>query len=231
MTTYFKLNSPDSALLEADDSKMESGLKAQRVFVPCPITNEHNDGSRRISLLYLQVSHNRREELMIWYFSWNSGFVIHEQLLEEFAREGFTGYRIKPATVRFRDGSVSTEYREFIVTGWAGIAPSESGIHVVESCPACHWKHYSGITNYEKVIDWSQWTGEDFFIVWPLPLFKLITNRVAQWLKSHKVKSFRLSGLVPPHPPDEKFGYTVSRLSNFLPEDLAIKYGGPLNLG
>jgi hypothetical protein len=150
--------------------------------------------------------------------------------LAGFEQQGFTGYQVKPATVRSRDGSESTEYREFIVTGWAGVASSESGVQADNSCPGCHWKHYSGIANPEKLIDWSQWTGDDFFIVWPMPLYKLVTGRVADWLQSHKVKSFWLRGLESPGPRIGERGFTPGRLSNYLPEDLAIKYGRPLGL-
>ena len=83
----------------------------------------------------------------------------------------------------------------------------------------------------ENLIDWSQWTGEDFFIVWPMPGFMLITERVAELLLRLKVRSFELRDLY--HDFDQwilNSGYTVSRLSNFLPEDLAIKYGAPIGL-
>lgn len=64
--------------------------------------------------------------------------------------------------VRFRDGSETKEYREFVVTGWAGIASPESGAQLVQSCTGYPYMEYSAITNYADVVDWSQWTGEDF---------------------------------------------------------------------
>ena len=160
-------------------------------------------------------------------------FAIHERLLEEFEKEGFTGYRVKPATVRFRDGLTSTEYRELIVTGWAGIALPESGVQLVQSCAGCPYKEYSAITNYEKVVDWSQWTGEDFFIVWPMAAYKLVTERVAMWLLARNVKSVRLEGGFTERegqPIISRLGFTVGGLSDYLPEDLALKYGKPLGI-
>src|SRR6266536_1266524 len=182
MITYFNLHRPESERLLGDCSEAAPGLEAQTEILPCPITKEHVGGSRRISPLYVQVKHDRRDDLMIW--CWGPGCVVHEQLLGDFAQQGFTGYQIRPATVRFRDGSTSIDYRELIVTGWAGMAAPESGIRVVKSCPACHWKTYSAFNDIERLIDWTQWTGDDFFIVWPLPLFTLITERVAQFLLS-----------------------------------------------
>jgi len=225
MITYFNLHRPNSDRLIGDNKSY-----GNRERISCPITAEHLDGSRRIGPISIQMDHNSRDEMMIWCYL--EGPVVHEQLLAEFAQQGFTGYRTKPATVRFRDGSVSTEYQEFIVTGWAGMASPESGIQVQvkKSCPVCHWKNYSGITNYEKLIDWSQWTGDDFFIVWPMPLYILITERVAQWFLGRGVKSFCLKELDDFDQPVGTAGFCPGLLSNYFPEDLAIKYGRPLGL-
>jgi len=223
MVTYFNLHWPDSERLMGDsESKVKKEHKA------CPITTEHMGGSRRISPLAVKLARNLRGETMIW--CWVEGLVIHERVLDGFRQQGFTGYRTREATVRFRDGKLSNEYHEFIVTGWAGVARAESGVRVKKGCPVCHWKNYTGITTYESLIDWSQWTGDDFFIVWPLPRFILITERVAQWILSHEVKSYRLRGLDDFDQPVGVNGFTVGRLSNYIPEDLAIKYGRPLDL-
>jgi hypothetical protein len=225
MIPYFNFTYPWAERLMADCNKSFG----ERETFSCPISPTHNDGDRRISPLYLEVKHNRRDEQIIW----GGGCAIHESILAEFEKESFTGYRVKPATVRFQDGTVSEEYHEFIVTGWAGVMSPESGVHVVKSCPGCHWKVYSPITNYEKIIDWSQWTGEDFFIVAPLSSYRLCTERVANWLRKHKVKSFRLENGFAEREGDSiisKLSLPGVRLSAHLPEDLAIKYGRPLGL-
>jgi hypothetical protein len=49
------------------------------------------------------------------------------------------------------------------------------------------------ITNFDEVIDWDQWTGEDFFFVWPLTGHRLCTERAAKWLGASGIRSFRLS--------------------------------------
>jgi len=76
------------------------------------------------------------------------------------------------------------------------------------------------------LVDWKQWTGEDFFIVWPLPGYTLITGRVANLLMSRNVRSFELGGLEGAG----ISGFSVVRLSSFLPLDLALKFGAPLGL-
>ena len=225
MNTFYNLTWPLSEHLRADNNK----ARGERVVNTCPISTDHSDGSRRISPLYLELKHNRSDEQMIW----GAGVAMHEQLLREFRKEGFTGYRIKPALVRFRDGSTSDEYSEFVVTGWAGMASPESGIKLLQSCQGCQWKRYSAITDFDKVIDWSQWTGEDFFIVWPLGARRLCSERVAQWLLDRRIKSMRVEcgfAEIARDPLFAKLGYVGGRLTNYLPEDLAVKYGTPLGL-
>jgi hypothetical protein len=228
MATYFNLHAPTSEYLLADGSKSAPGQKAERKIVRCTLNPEHIDSNQRISPAFFQVEHNRRNEMIIW--SWGNGYIVHQTLLAEFKAQGFSGYQTRPAAVRFRDHSISLEYREFIVIGWAGVARPESGIRLVKSCPSCHMKRYSPISDFDRLIDWQQWTGEDFFMVWPLPLFTLITERVANWLLSHKIKSYALGGIQDLDPLVLKAGFGPGRLSDYLPEELAIKYGNPLDL-
>ena len=224
MNPYFNITYPLSERLIAE-VKNSYGEGPR-----CSVSTEHRGGFPRIGPLSLEVRHNRRDEQIIC--GWGE-FAIHESLLEEFDKEGFTGYRVKPAKIRFRDGSEATDYREFIVTGWAGRASPESGVQLVQSCAGCSHKEYSAITNYDNVVDWSQWTGEDFFIVWPMAAYKLVTERVALWLIARKVKSVRLEGGFTERegqPIISRLGFTVGCLSDYLPKDLAIKYGVPLGL-
>jgi hypothetical protein len=226
MVTYFNLHAPSSEGLLAHYLE---GSQVKNEVIPCRISSEHLDGRRRVSDLALEVKHDKRDEQIIW--PWiPETVVIHKRLLAEFKSRSITGYRLKPATVRFRDGGISRDYMELVVTGWAGTARPESGIQVVESCPACHWKKYSGWSDVEQLIDWTKWTGEDFFMLWPFANCVLITERVSEALLSLRAKSFELRGLQDVHPIIRESGFTVSRLSNFMPQDLAIKYGRPLGL-
>jgi hypothetical protein len=184
------------------------------------------DGHRLRTDLAVKVNHSRRDELMIW--PWTGGkCLVHESLIAEFNAEGLTGYRLKPANVYFRDGHLSGEYRQLVVVGWAGIAMRESGIHVVEGCPSCLHRKYEGLVDAQRLIDWSQWSGDDFFQVWPLNSHIMITERVADLLQARAVKSYCLQK------PDNgwgRYGFDVGRLSSTMPDDIAKKYGVPLGL-
>ncbi len=196
--------------------------------IPSPTCDEHKT-RRRVGPLHHFVSHNKRDELIVWGLE----IAVHASLVEQFEREGFTGFRTQPAFVTFRDSATSDEYREFNITGWAGVVRPESGMRVIASCPGCHWKNYGPITDFAQVIDWEQWTEEDFFFVWPLVGQRLCTQRVANFLKSTGTKNLRIGpgfSLLQERPNSLHFGIPRGALSEYLPKDLAIKYGEPLGL-
>ena len=223
MIEYFHLFYPESQRLLGSDSANPYAVTL------CPVADHRS--VRRVREAAIEVSHSKRDQLMIWLVS--GEVAVHRTVLLEMENQRVSGYRSRPATVQFRDGSVSTDYSEIIVTGWAGVAPVESGIRLVEECPGCHRKRYSGLQDSDKVIDWTQWTGDDFFIVWPLPKYILITKRIVDILTAMNVKSYRLGGLrryENRNIPVSRQGFAVPPLSNFMPEDLALQYGGRLGL-
>lgn len=160
----------------------------QREYIPCPSGREHKGRLRRIGSLHNFVKHNDRNEKIIW----GLDVAVHESVIEQFEKEGFTGFRTKPAEITFQDSQTSDEYREFIVTGWAGVVRPESGMRVLETCTGSKWKNYGPISDFSQIIDWDQWTGEDFFFVWPLTGNRLCTERVAKWLERSGIHSFQL---------------------------------------
>jgi hypothetical protein len=193
----------------------------------CPINPSHMPGRRRWNEIFVEVSHNKREETIIWTIG---DCLFHESLLAEFERKGFTGYRPLPAKVRFRDGSVSDQYREIIVTGWAGVAHPDSGFRLVEVCPVCRSQTYHHAGVVKQLVDWSQWTGDHFFRVWPLAKLVFVTDEVAEFLKQSAPRSFELY----PAEKTPKLRWlgqiVVDPLSGHFPKDLAIKYGRLLGL-
>jgi hypothetical protein len=221
MPEYYLLAPPDSttplAELIAEAADWEISV--------CPTADFlHYDGHRLKSNLAVKVPHNRKNVLLIW--TWGLGCcLIHEKLIAELEAIGATGYRLKPGSVRFRDGSISNEYRQLVVTGWGGIASPDSGLKPIERCLDCHYVKYGFLPHPEKLMmDWSQWTGEDFFAIWPIGT-GFITGRVADLLRSLNTRSYTLQ-----RPSRSWGGPTVGRLSSIMPDDLAQKYGEPLGI-
>jgi len=209
----------------------------------CPVDRSHRpwtkldyDIDRRNSLT-VELTHNRRDQLMIW-ATGPSSCLIHEQLAAEMDKRGFTGYQLVPSEMRFRDGVVSREYHRFVVTGWGGLARPESGVRLMRECSGCTLRVYSQLEDPRQMIDEQQWTGEDFFMVWPLNFHTLITARVADYLNSAKVQSCVVRPLVPigddvdyplgfRYPSADNVGATVRSVNLGYPPELARKYRRP----
>jgi hypothetical protein len=224
-TSFFQFEGRYSGDLIVDSEKQNNQWR----YEPCPVGRKHISRSYRLGELHQYLKHNRRDEHILW----GRDIAVHASVIEKFKSQGFTGFRTKSAKVTFADGATSDEYKELIVTGWAGIARPESGMRLLDSCPGCLWKNYGPIHDFAQVIDWNQWTGDDFFVVWPLTGHKLCTERVAGWLEASGLRSFCLGrGLELLEKRKERLSFGIPRgpLSDELPEDLAIKYGKPLGL-
>jgi hypothetical protein len=145
--------------------------------------------------------------------------------------QGFTGFSLRPATVRFRDGFVSRDYQRLVVTGWAGVAHPSSGIRLVKSCTGCDVREYSGLKNPKRLVDVKQWAGDDFFIVWPLAWNVVVTMRVAEYFQSAKVRSCEILPLAAPPSAHAllrwESGFSVTGLAGVFPKALAAKYRRP----
>ena len=223
--SFYQFEAPSKYELFPDPE----AITKQCEFTLCPAGGKHGKRIRRIGQLHYVLKHNDRNQHMIW----GPQIALHHSVVERFEREGFSGFRTQPASVTFLDGATSDEYREFTVTGWAGVVRPESGMRLLDSCSGCMWKNYGPITDFDNIIDWDQWTGEDFFFVWPLTGHRLCTERVAKWLETSDIQSFSVErGFQSLERNRRRLNFGIPRgpLSSVLPEDLAIKYGRPLGL-
>jgi hypothetical protein len=224
MPTSFLLRPPDSSQLFG--TATQGGWLDKDRYV-CPIEDGNWRGRRRWTEMFVELKHNKREEMIVWTIG---DCLMHQSLLAEFQTRGFTGLRSLPAKVRFRDVFVSEEYREIVVTGWAGLPHKNSGVERVAVCSECRCQKYASRGRPEQIVDWSQWTGDHFFRVWPWSKIIFIVDEVAEFLKKAKVRSFDLFR------PEELGGLgragtvTTPPLSDVLPADLAARYESTLHL-
>jgi|SRR5271157_1167295 len=174
-----------------------------------------------------EVNHNRRDEPVIW----TSPFprcLVHSTFAAEMRSRGYTGYTFRSATVRFRDGYLSHDYRRLVVTGWGGLARPSSGIRIRNLCSGCDVREYSPLTDPKLLVDIKQWDGSDFFVVWPLSESIVVTQRVATLFQSAKLRSCAIRPLLAPPSAREiwqwKDGLTVIGLAAVFPKALAAKY-------
>jgi hypothetical protein len=199
--------------------------------IDCPVDATHGriGSGKRLTDLSVTLPRGPVQDF-VW--TWYSECLIQDRVLDLFRREGFTGFEVKPVKARFKKGTDEPpRLWELIRTGWAGLARPESGIKRTYFCDACKHVRYSDIENPQQLIDESQWDGSDFFMVWPLPNFIFVSQRVADCLRDH-----RLSGVVVKRADEyEKNpavieGFGPGRLSYWMSEDRARQLGTALGI-
>lgn len=237
---FYLLRGPGSDRLLAvpEDNPSPGGGE----WTPCKAENAHArsvtqpDDRHLDRTARVRVSHNKRDQDLIWTSPPWPFVVVHDRFVGRIQAEGFSGYSLRPATVRFRDGFLSHEYKRLLVTGWGGLARPESGVRLTWACPYCLRKVYSPLSDPGELIDWKQWNGEDFFIVWPMPSFVFVTGRLAEFLRSSGLNCFslhasdNLNNLYNTGLPFGASGFSVGSLGNIFPREMALKYGGPLGI-
>jgi len=145
---------------------------------------------RRLSPLSLKLGAPALNDF-VW--SWFYDVVINDRILEILLNHGDSGFETRPAPARARrkrDPAVPPLH-ELIVTGWAGLAAPESGLYVKEACPKCHFRSY-GIERPDRLIKSTTWDGSDFFMVWPLPQWKFVSERLAEILRRERATGIKL---------------------------------------
>jgi hypothetical protein len=109
------------------------------------------------------------------------------------------------------------------------MAKPESGIHlkVSELCTGCGRLLYTGLIISRELIDESKWDRSDFFIVWPLPAFMLVTKRIVDFVQEHHLSGAKMTPVSEMEPND---GYTPGRLSRRMPDRRAREFGELLGI-
>ncbi|MCE1248189.1 MAG: hypothetical protein LWY06_16235 [Firmicutes bacterium] len=206
----------------------------------CPRSSGHMRGGIRSNPLVLKIPKKTNDTLWTWY----SEFLITENTRQIFEKAGFTGYILKPVEISGyiakskKAGMIVEPERlpilwEVVITGWAGLAPLDSGVNLSESrsCSECGYLSYSMFTNPAKLILESQWDKSDFFIVWPLPKFIFVTERVVKLFEQLKLKGtdfIPVDQLEPAKTGNETL--SPGRLSYWMPDDRAHQLGDPLGI-
>ncbi len=137
-------------------------------------------------------------------FEWTvyGDLVVSKNIVSLFQASGFTGADFQPVEIfTTTQTPIGREAFEIRVKGWGGFAPKESGIRVLEECPVCKRRVFSGYTERDNLFHFESWDGSDFFIIWPLPRYIFVTGRVRDAiLKSHYtgVRLCRLAELPTP---------------------------------
>lgn len=238
--SFWKLSSPESVrgLAEWDRNVRLDSIR-------CSKDAGHARPGRRLTDLSVRLTSTVVSDF-VW--TWHSECLIRDHVLAAFREQGFTGFDVRSVAARYKrrgdrrdpcDDNPGVETRvasqtevprlwELVVTGWGGAAPPESGVHLASTCDACGLLVYSGITDPQRLIDASQWDGSDFFMVWPLPLYIFVTDRVAEFIERRRFRGAQLRPLAELRRTTNGFG--PGRLSLWMPDERARLLGEPLGI-
>lgn len=193
--------------------------------IVCPINPDDRRAGKRITDLSIVLPHRNVPDVV-----WVHYCVIQDRILRLFREAGFTGFDVLPVEARYEMSSDEPpKLWELRVTGWGGMAPPESGIQLVEHCPACGFLKYSGASHPELLVKESQWDGSDFFMIWPLPKFIFVTDRVADVVRNNQLTGVKLQRLSSLNLRGDET-YSPGRLHHYMPEVRAHELGDQLGI-
>ena len=120
---------------------------------------------------------------VVW--TYYGDLLVGKRFVDVLRQANASGFQTQPVTLGADETLLLT------AIGWGGMASAESKICMAEHCESC------GLTTYKvrawptRVVDPSRWDRSDIFMVWPLPRFLFVTERVAK-----AITDAGLSGLV-----------------------------------
>ncbi len=192
----------------------------------CPIDPAHKGSGKRLGDLQLIIPNTCLRDF-VW--TWYSECLIQESVLDQFRLKGFTGFLPRPVHLRWETPSdqVFPKLWEIQVTGWGGMASALSGVKRIDRCGVCGRQTYTAFKNPALLVERGQWDGSDFFMVWPMPRYIFISERVASFIKDQKMTGLEIIELDQMRVPR---GFSPGGLRNWLSDDFARKLGEPLDI-
>lgn len=187
-----------------------------------PITCAADPGHRRQSqrLETVTISTWPLDDF-VW--TWESDLLISERVLRLFRHHRVTGFETKPVKVAWPRPRTEPPPRlfELVVTGWGGMASPQAGLRIVKYCPSCRHRVYS-VSEPSRIVDPTTLDDSDFFMVWPLPRFRFVSDRLARIIRESR---FSGVALIPAADiPIERGGtLTPGPLTAWMPEGRAFE--------
>ncbi len=217
---FWRLENPDRSREVAD---WDDGVELEQVI--CPRFPGHQRAGKRIGDLKVVLQGHAVGD-----FIWVLDVAIRDRVLRLLRDSGITGFEVRRVAARFAHSrEPAPALWQVVVTGWAGTAKPESGIHLDESrsCQFCGHLRYTGLINAHELVDPTKWDGSDFFMVWPMPGYILVTRRVVDIILEHGLTGVRCTPVSELEATD---GFAPGRLHYYMPEPRARQLGEPLGI-
>jgi hypothetical protein len=168
----------------------EESLDTKYERIVCPVDEDHKRGGKRIGALSVIVHPSRVGDFT---FVWGGGILVSQKVLDLFEKYRVTGFkaeRVKASYPKTIKGGPPDLF-ELVATGWGGFAALAAGVKLAESCPGCGYKEYT-IAEPSRLIDAAAWDRSDLFIVWPLPGYKFVSDRLADIIRQEKLSGVKV---------------------------------------
>jgi len=195
-------------------------------IIECHLNPGHKRGRRR-EKLDLIIPCSRPPDFI---FTWMSECLIQSSVLSELKHNQITGFETRPAHAIVKKTGAILDVAELVVTGWGGIADERSGIREIERCPECGFVRYSGVSDPTHILNPASWDGSDIFMVWPLPLYRFVTERFVQLVRDSGFNGVSFVQAFPALKRGVSSGFTPGRLSQFMPLGRARLLGKDLDI-
>ena len=210
---------PNPCLADIDP---ENPYQSEKIV--CPIFPGHRRPGRRLSPLNIIVPCQSPPDVV---FTWMSAILIQDRVKEIFGGEQLTGFATRPAVAKLRKTAAAVPVSELVVVGWGGTAQAASGIREVGRCAGCGHLTYSGLEEPSVLINPKNWDGSDFFVIWPLPMFRFVTQKVVDVCKKHHITGVTFERNFPS---SAGGGFSPGRLSYYMPVQRAHELGEELGI-
>lgn len=214
--SFYELSSPESTRKCAE--WVHDEMQVERIV--CTLGSDgHRRGGKRLTDLSVTLPRGAVQDF-VW--TWYSECLIQDRVLTILRDNNLSGFDVKPVKARFKDSDPGSQppakLWELVLTGWAGLASAESGIRLREFCDGCSYAVYTGLQSPEKLINVASWDGSDFFMVWPMPNYVFVTDRVVDVIRKNKFTGVKIRAA---NDLQTTEGHIPGRLSHSMPEDLA----------
>jgi hypothetical protein len=193
--------------------------------VICPINPEHQHRGKRLGELVVKAPAVSNDVLWSVY----SECLVSNSVRKRIQSVQLRGVTFKQAKVNGAKGQ-NDNFCELVITGWGGVAPPESGVHLITACHFCGYREYSAANFPSAIVDVNQWDGSDFFLVWPLPQFIFLSDRAKEFFVLANVSGIKLLPLESLKSADDDMGYSPGSLRYWLPDKLAHRLGDPFGI-
>jgi hypothetical protein len=225
LPTFYRLMRPDSdAQYRITPGKFDEGFakaswteaSVDFATIGCPINPMHTSVNRTIKGSPSAVLESGKRGDVAW--TGYGDLLIGRRMLELLHKERLSGFVVR--SVNMVNGQ---EMYWLQASGWAGMAATDSTIYREYYYKCCGHVHYKIIAAPPRIVEPSRWDGSDFFIVWPMPMYIFVTERIVNLLSEWDIRG--VAYVPETHAVRRSDSFSPGKLSDYMDGHLALSRG------